>query len=55
MPRCKSSYGVQDMTGNVDEWVANEKHFGPPPADGIRTLFSMGGALWRIEPRPTRL
>jgi formylglycine-generating enzyme required for sulfatase activity len=30
MTRCKSSYGVQDMTGNVDEWVVNEKHFAPP-------------------------
>ena len=23
-PRCKSPYGVFDMTGNVDEWVVNE-------------------------------
>ena len=23
--RCKSAFGVQDMTGNVDEWVVNEK------------------------------
>jgi formylglycine-generating enzyme required for sulfatase activity len=23
--RCKSTFGVQDMTGNVDEWVVNEK------------------------------
>jgi hypothetical protein len=24
MPRCKSPFGVYDMTGNVDEWVVNE-------------------------------
>jgi formylglycine-generating enzyme len=23
MPRCKSPYGVMDMTGNVDEWAVN--------------------------------
>ena len=34
MTPCKSPYGVQDMTGNVDEWVVNEKHFGPASADG---------------------
>src|SRR5262249_25154587 len=33
MSRCTSPYGVHDMTGNVDEWVVNEKHFGPPPTD----------------------
>ncbi len=25
MPRCVSPFGVRDMTGNVDEWVTNEK------------------------------
>jgi len=48
MPRCKSSYGVQDMTGNVDEWVVNEKHFGPPPADGTERPFisALKGGYW---------
>jgi formylglycine-generating enzyme required for sulfatase activity len=26
-PSCQSPFGVADMTGNVDEWVVNEKHF----------------------------
>jgi sulfatase modifying factor 1 len=32
--RCKSSFGVQDMTGNVDEWVVNEK--GKPHQSGLK-------------------
>jgi hypothetical protein len=48
MARCKSPYGVQDMTGNVDEWVVNEKHFGPGPADGSERPFISGlkGGYW---------
>jgi hypothetical protein len=48
MARCKSPYGVQDMTGNVDEWVVNEKHFGPPPSDGSERPFISGlkGGYW---------
>jgi formylglycine-generating enzyme required for sulfatase activity len=48
MTRCKSSYGVQDMTGNVDEWVVNEKHFGPPPSDGSERPFisALKGGYW---------
>jgi hypothetical protein len=48
MPRCTSPYGVQDMTGNVDEWVVNEKHFGPAPADGSERPFISGlkGGYW---------
>jgi formylglycine-generating enzyme required for sulfatase activity len=48
MPRCKSPYGVQDMTGNVDEWVVNEKHFGPLPADGSERPFisALKGGYW---------
>jgi hypothetical protein len=48
MARCKSPYGVQDMTGNVDEWVVNEKHFGPAPADGSERPFISGlkGGYW---------
>lgn len=33
MAGCVSPYGVHDMTGNVDEWVVNEKHFEPVAAD----------------------
>jgi hypothetical protein len=32
--RCKSAFGVQDMTGNVDEWVVNEK--GKPHNSGLK-------------------
>ncbi len=60
MARCKSSYGVQDMTGNVDEWVVNEKHFAPGPdgrasggagtplADGSERPFisALKGGYW---------
>ncbi len=28
-PRCVSSFGVYDMTGNVDEWTINDAHFAP--------------------------
>lgn len=31
--RCVSPYGVHDMTGNVDEWVINERHFEPLPPE----------------------
>jgi len=48
MSRCKSPYGVQDMTGNVDEWVTNERHFGPAPADGSDRPFisALKGGYW---------
>jgi hypothetical protein len=32
--RCKSAFGVHDMTGNVDEWVVNEK--GKPHNSGLK-------------------
>jgi formylglycine-generating enzyme len=32
--RCKSAFGVHDMTGNVDEWVINEK--GKPHNSGLK-------------------
>jgi sulfatase modifying factor 1 len=46
--RCKSSFGVQDMTGNVDEWVVNEK--GKPHKSALK------GGYWswvRGRCRPT--
>lgn len=33
-PRCVSSFGVYDMTGNVDEWVVNEK--GKPDVSALK-------------------
>ncbi len=33
-PQCESSFGVFDMTGNVDEWVVNEK--GEPFKSGLK-------------------
>ena len=46
--RCKSAFGVQDMTGNVDEWVVNEK--GKPHGSALK------GGYWswvRARCRPT--
>ena len=36
--QCKSSYGVFDMTGNVDEWVLNE--------DGVPFKSGLKGGYW---------
>jgi len=33
-PQCASPYGAMDMTGNVDEWVVNEK--GKPFKSGLK-------------------
>jgi hypothetical protein len=48
MGRCTSSYGVQDMTGNVDEWVVNEKHFTPPstPGEPRPYISALKGGYW---------
>jgi sulfatase modifying factor 1 len=48
MPRCTSPYGVQDMTGNVDEWVVNEKHFAKPSRPGEERPFvsALKGGYW---------
>jgi sulfatase modifying factor 1 len=48
MPRCTSPYGVQDMTGNVDEWVVNEKHFAAPSKTGEQRPFvsALKGGYW---------
>jgi formylglycine-generating enzyme required for sulfatase activity len=43
-PRCVSPFGVHDMTGNVDEWVVNEK--GHPHQSGLK-----GGYWSRVRGR----
>jgi formylglycine-generating enzyme required for sulfatase activity len=47
MNRCTSPYGVHDMTGNVDEWVVNERHFTVPAEDPSRPFVSgLKGGYW---------
>jgi sulfatase modifying factor 1 len=50
MQSCVSPYGVHDMTGNVDEWVVNEKHFEPVPADdpdaSAPRISGLKGGYW---------
>jgi len=45
--RCKSPFGVHDMTGNVDEWTVNDRHF-VTPAEGKTRPFISGlkGGYW---------
>jgi formylglycine-generating enzyme required for sulfatase activity len=43
-PRCRSSFGAMDMTGNVDEWVLNET--GAPFASSL-----MGGFWGHVRTR----
>ncbi len=38
MPRCRSPFGVMDLTGNVDEWVVNET--------GLPFASSLMGGFW---------
>ena len=46
-PRCVSPYGAYDMTGNVDEWVVNDKHFEPPSPGHERPFISgLKGGYW---------
>ncbi len=48
MARCKSPYGVQDMTGNVDEWVVSDQHLAPASGDGGEKPFisALKGGYW---------
>lgn len=50
LPRCASSTGVHDMTGNVDEWVVNE--------DGVPFNSALKGGWWgpiRARCRPATI
>ncbi len=48
MPGCVSSYGVHDMTGNVDEWVVNSS--GHPYKSGLMGGHWVMGARNRCRP-----
>lgn len=46
-PRCKSPFGVHDMTGNVDEWTVNDRHFEAPAEGKSRPFVSaLKGGYW---------
>jgi formylglycine-generating enzyme len=47
---CVSSYGVHDMTGNVDEWVVNES--GHPYKSGLKGGY-WGPVRTRCRPMTT--
>ncbi len=49
-PHCVSPYGVQDMTGNVDEWVVNET--GRPFTSGLKGGY-WGPVRTRCRPMTT--
>ena len=44
LPRCVSPFGVYDTTGNVDEWVVNER--GEPDVSGLK-----GGYFGKVRAR----
>lgn len=47
MSGCVSPFGVHDMTGNVDEWVENDRHFEPFPDPEDRPYVSgLKGGYW---------
>jgi formylglycine-generating enzyme len=48
MDRCVSPFGVHDMTGNVDEWVVNER---PNPEKNIDISALKGGYFGPIRAR----
>jgi hypothetical protein len=49
MPRCKSPYGVMDMTGNVDEWTVNVSLDGKPYASAFKGGHWISGARNRCR------
>ena len=40
MPRCVSSFGVHDLTGNVDEWTTSTR------TSGFRSVLK--GGYWSV-------
>ena len=50
MPRCKSPYGVMDMTGNVDEWAVNVTLDGKPFHSVFKGGHWVSGARNRCRP-----
>jgi formylglycine-generating enzyme required for sulfatase activity len=50
MPRCRSPYGVFDMTGNVDEWVVNVTLAAKPYASAFKGGHWVSGARNRCRP-----
>jgi len=53
MPRCRSSYGVMDMTGNVDEWAVNVTLDGKPYRSVFKGGHWVSGARNRCRPVTT--
>jgi formylglycine-generating enzyme len=49
---CVSSYGVHDMTGNVDEWVVNVSQFGQPHQSALKGGY-WGPVRSRCRPMTT--
>ncbi len=49
MPRCKSPYGVMDMTGNVDEWTTNVTLHGKPYQSAFKGGHWISGARNRCR------
>ncbi|MFO0661864.1 MAG: SUMF1/EgtB/PvdO family nonheme iron enzyme [Polyangiaceae bacterium] len=45
MPRCKSGYGVHDLTGNFDEWVTSDQ----PPESKSKWAGLKGGAWGHVR------
>ncbi len=49
---CVSPYGVNDMAGNVDEWVVNASQFGKPHLSGLKGGY-WGPVRTRCRPMTT--
>jgi hypothetical protein len=50
LPRCKSPYGVMDMSGNVDEWTTNVMLHGKPYQSAFKGGHWISGARNRCRP-----
>jgi formylglycine-generating enzyme required for sulfatase activity len=47
--RCVSGYGARDMTGNMDEWVIDDRPVGPNGPDVGRFAALKGGAWGHVR------